>query len=83
MGLNDAGATAKYLVQDRDSRYAATFDAVFEGEGIAIVKTGIRVERPRRPPTRSTRRHPPRGPTCHLSCTDEAFGTYRRSRPLL
>ncbi len=45
MDLNDAGATAKYLVRDRGSRYAAAFDAVFEGEGIAIVKTGIRVPR--------------------------------------
>ncbi|MEV4020500.1 integrase core domain-containing protein [Nonomuraea angiospora] len=45
MDLHDAGATTKYLVRDRDSRYAAAFDAVFEDEGIAIVKTGIRVPR--------------------------------------
>jgi transposase InsO family protein len=45
MDLTDAGATVKYLIRDRDSRYTATFDAVFEHEDIAIVKTGIRVPR--------------------------------------
>jgi putative transposase len=45
MDLQDASATVKYLVRDRDSRYTATFDAVFADEGIAIVKTGIRVPR--------------------------------------
>jgi transposase InsO family protein len=45
MDLQDAGATAKYLIRDRDSRYTDAFDAVFHAEGIAIVKTGIRVPR--------------------------------------
>ena len=45
MYLQDAGATVKYLVRDRDSRYTATFDAVLNDEGIAIVKTGVRVPR--------------------------------------
>jgi putative transposase len=45
MDLHDAGATAKYLVRDRDSRCSTAFDAVFVAEGIAIVKTGIRVPR--------------------------------------
>jgi putative transposase len=45
MDLQDAGATAKYLVRDRDSRYTMGFDAVFAGEGISIVKTGVRVPR--------------------------------------
>ena len=45
MDLQDAGATVRYLVRDRDSKYTAAFDAVFENEGIAIVKTGIRVPR--------------------------------------
>jgi transposase InsO family protein len=35
----------KYLIRDRDSRYTRVFDNVFEDEGIAIVKTGIRVPR--------------------------------------
>lgn len=45
MDLQDAGATVKYLIRDRDSRYTAAFDAVFRSEGIAIVKTGVRVPR--------------------------------------
>src|SRR5207244_2808181 len=45
MDLQDAGATVKYLIRDRDSRYTAAFDAVFHSEGIAIVKTGVRVPR--------------------------------------
>jgi putative transposase len=45
MDLHHAGATVKYLIRDRDSRYTAAFDAVFEDEGIATVKTGIRIPR--------------------------------------
>ncbi len=45
MDLQDAGATVKYLICDRDSRYTAAFDAVFHTEGTATVRTGIRVPR--------------------------------------
>jgi putative transposase len=45
MDLQDAGATVKYLVRDRDSKYTNAFDAVFKDEGIAIVKTGVRIPR--------------------------------------
>jgi transposase InsO family protein len=45
MDLDDAGAAVKYLIRDRDSRYTAAFDAVFKDEGVAIVRTGIRVPR--------------------------------------
>jgi transposase InsO family protein len=45
MDLHDASTTVKYLIRDRDSKYTAAFDAVLEDEGIAIVKTGIRVPR--------------------------------------
>jgi putative transposase len=45
MDPQDAGVTMKYLIRDRDSRYTPAFDNVFEDEGIAIVKTGIRVPR--------------------------------------
>ncbi|WP_327000652.1 integrase core domain-containing protein [Dactylosporangium sp. NBC_01737] len=39
------GATVRYLIRDRDSKYAAAFDTVLQDEGIAIAKTGIRVPR--------------------------------------
>jgi putative transposase len=45
MDLQDAGATVRYQIRDRDNRYTAAFDAVFHSEGIAIVKTGIQVPR--------------------------------------
>jgi transposase InsO family protein len=45
MDLQDAGAPVKYLIRDRDSRYTAAFNAVLASEGVAIVKTGIRVPR--------------------------------------
>ncbi|GAB3853188.1 hypothetical protein GCM10027610_082720 [Dactylosporangium cerinum] len=45
MDLHDAGTTVKHLIRDRDSKYAAAFDAVLEDEGIAITKTGVRVPR--------------------------------------
>jgi transposase InsO family protein len=45
MDLEDTGATMKYLIWDRDSRYTATFDAVFAASGITIIKTAIRVPR--------------------------------------
>ena len=45
MDLQDAGATMKYLIRDRDSKYTTGFDAALADEGIAIRKTGIRVSR--------------------------------------
>jgi putative transposase len=45
MDLQDAGATVRHLIRDRDSKYTRAFDAVFEAEGIEIVTTGIRVPR--------------------------------------
>jgi transposase InsO family protein len=45
MDLHDTDATVKYLIRDRDSKYTAAFDAVFADDGIAIVKTGIRMPR--------------------------------------
>jgi putative transposase len=45
MDLQDAGAMAKYLIRNRDSTFTAEFDAVFAGEGIEVVTTGIRMPR--------------------------------------
>jgi transposase len=45
MDLQDAGVPVKYLIRDRDSRYTTAFDAVFQSDGIAIVKTRIRAPR--------------------------------------
>jgi putative transposase len=45
MDLQDAHATVKYLIRDRDSRYTTAFDAVLADSGIAIITSGIRVPR--------------------------------------
>ncbi|MER6981435.1 integrase core domain-containing protein [Streptomyces carpinensis] len=45
MGLQDAGATVRHLIRDRDSQFTRAFGAVFAAEGIEVVTTGIRVPR--------------------------------------
>jgi len=45
MDLHDAHATVTYLIQDRDSRYTAAFDAVLADSGITTITTGIRLPR--------------------------------------
>jgi transposase InsO family protein len=40
--LDDADITAKFLVRDRDTKYVASFDHVFEAEGTRILKTPFR-----------------------------------------
>jgi putative transposase len=45
MDLQDASATVKYLIRDRDSKYTAAFDAVLADSDIATITTGIRIPR--------------------------------------
>jgi transposase InsO family protein len=45
MDLQDAHATARYLIRDRDSKYTGAFDAVLADSGITTIMTGIRVPR--------------------------------------
>lgn len=45
MDLQDADATIRHLIRDRDSKFTRAFDTVFEAEGIEIVTAGIRVPR--------------------------------------
>jgi transposase InsO family protein len=45
MDLQDAHATVRYLIRDRDSKYTAAFDAVLADSGITTIMTGIRVPR--------------------------------------
>ena len=45
MDLQDAGATARYLIRDRDTKYPALFDQVLADAGIEVMLTGTRIPR--------------------------------------
>jgi transposase InsO family protein len=45
MDLQDAHATVRYLIRDRDSNYTAAVNAVLADSGITTIMTGIRVPR--------------------------------------
>jgi putative transposase len=43
MDLEDAGATVKYLIRDRDAKFPALFDQILADAGIQTVLSGIRI----------------------------------------
>ncbi|MEY9847991.1 putative transposase [Streptacidiphilus sp. BW17] len=45
MDLEDAGATVRYLIRDRDSKFPALFDQILADAGIQVVLTGVRIPR--------------------------------------
>ncbi|MFE9009836.1 hypothetical protein ACFYOY_48725 [Streptomyces sp. NPDC007875] len=45
MDLEDASSKAKFLIRDRDSKFAAVFDALMTDAGLKVVSTGIRIPR--------------------------------------
>jgi transposase InsO family protein len=42
MNLDDRGGQARFLLHDRDSKFTAAFDAVFDSAGIRIIRTPVR-----------------------------------------
>ncbi|WP_037603679.1 integrase core domain-containing protein [Streptacidiphilus rugosus] len=45
MDLEDAGATVKYLIRDRDAKFPVGFDQILANTGIQVVLTGVRIPR--------------------------------------
>ena len=45
MDLEEAGATVKYLIRDRDAKFPPLFDEILAQAGIQVVLSGIRVPR--------------------------------------
>jgi putative transposase len=45
MDLDDHAEKIKFLIRDRDSKFVAAFDAVFQSAGIRIIRSPVRAPR--------------------------------------
>jgi len=43
--VEDAGASIRYLIRDRDGKFCVSFDEVLTDAGVQVVLTGVRVPR--------------------------------------
>ena len=52
MQLDDDGARRRFLVRDRDGKFAYDFDEVFRSEGIHVIRAPVRAPKARAPAER-------------------------------
>jgi putative transposase len=74
--LADAGRGFTHLIRDRDSRFTATFDAVFTARGIKIVTTAPQAPRMNAIAERFVR-------TARAGCTDRMLIADERHAPVI
>jgi hypothetical protein len=70
--LEDRGHAVKFLIRDRDTKFAGPFDEVLRSIGARVILTPVRA--PRRTPSRKASCGRP-GPSAWTGCSSGASGT--------